>query len=138
MTKRTFTAMLLATTLSACLTSPRPLTVAQEDSQHGASGGVYMSNGAHHYGELLALDDSSIVLLTDNRVAIGALAHVARLEFEDLEVRELGPAGRLPAAALQKGKEASRFPYGITAPAMTRLLASTGQTAPAQLETMGP
>lgn len=134
MTKRTLTAMLLATTLTACLTSPPSLKVARADRQFGTFGSVYMSDSTVHSGELLAVDDSSIVLLTQYRVAIGSLSRIDRLSFDDFETRDVGATRRLSAATLRKGKEASRFPYGITAAAMARLLENTKQTAPARLE----
>jgi hypothetical protein len=138
MTKRTLIAMLLATTLTACMTSPSTTTAAREDDQRGTVGSVYMNNGAEYVGELLALDDSSVVLLTQNRIAIGALSHVARLEFDDFDARNVAYNRGLSAAALQKGKELSRFPYGITPSAMALLLANAKQKTPARLEVMAP
>lgn len=138
MTKRTFTALLLATTLTACLTSPPPSTVAKDDPQRGAFGSVYMSDGTQHSGELLALDDSSIVLLTRDRVAIGTLSRMNRLYFDGFETSDVGAERRLSAGTLREGRQASRFPYGITPPVMARLLDNAKQTVPARLEAMTP
>jgi hypothetical protein len=138
MTKRILTAMLLAATLTACLTSPSTTTAVREDNQRGTIGGVRMNNGTEHYGELLALDDSSVVLLTNNRVAVGALSHVVRLTFDDLDVRDVAVNHGLQWSELRKGQELSRFPYGITPSAMSLLLANAKQKTLDRLEIMAP
>jgi hypothetical protein len=134
MTTRTVVAAVLAAILTGCLTSPPPLTVARADAQRGAFGNVYMLDGTQHYGELLALDDSTVVLLTRDRIAIGALSRLSEMRFDDFETSDVGPERHLSARALRKGRQASRFPYGITAPAMANLLATAKQAAPYRLE----
>jgi hypothetical protein len=114
------------------------LTVAQADTQRGAFGSVYMSDGTHHYGELLALDDSTIVLLTRKGVTIGSLSRIYGMSFDDFATYEVGPERHLSAGTLRKGRQASRFPYGITAPVMANLLANAKQTTPDRLEAMKP
>jgi hypothetical protein len=134
MTKCTVTATLLATMLlTACMTSPPPLTVASADPQRGALGGVYMSDGTQHSGELLALDDSTIVLLAQDHIAIGSLSRMRTLVFDDFITDEVGPERHMSARTLRKGRQASRFPYGITAPAMARLLENARQSVPDRL-----
>jgi hypothetical protein len=128
----------LVVSLTACLTSPPALTVAQADTQRGALGSVYMSDGTQHSGELLALDDSTIVLLTRDRVAIGSLSRISLMSFDDFATNEVGPERHLSSRTLRKGRQASRFPYGITAPVMANLLANAKQTAPDRLEAMKP
>jgi hypothetical protein len=130
--------MLLATTLTGCLTSPPALTVARADAQRGQFGSVYMSDGTQHSGELLALDDSTIVLLTRDRIAIGSLSRVNGLLFDQFATSDVGPDHRLSPSTLRKGRQASRFPYGITAPVLAMLLTNAKQSAPDRLEEMKP
>ena len=135
MTTRTLAAALLMS-LTSCLTSPPALSIAQADGQRGALGSVYMSDGRQHSGELLAFDDSTIVILTGDRVAIGALDHIDRVSFEDFETMYTGLHHNPSSRTLRQGRKVSRFPYGITAEAMTALLTSTKQTSPDRLESM--
>ncbi|MDB4890010.1 MAG: hypothetical protein JWL61_1865, partial [Gemmatimonadetes bacterium] len=114
MTTRTLTVAFLVT-LTSCMTSPSALTVARADPQRGALGGVYMSDGTQHSGELLALDDSTIVLLAQDRIAIGSLSRMRTLVFDDFITDEVGPERHISVRTLRKGRQASRFPYGITA-----------------------
>lgn len=137
MIKRILGASLLVT-LTACLTSPPALNVAQADPQRGEFGEVYTIDGTQHSGELLSFDDSTVVLLTRDRVAIGSLSHVDRVVFDNFETTEVGPQHRPSPETVRSGRQASRFPYGITAAAMETLLQNAKQSAPDRLESMKP
>lgn len=123
---------------SSCMTSPTPRHVATTDTHRGVSVIVHMIDGPEHYGELLAVHDSSIVVLTKNRIAIGPFA-----DIRGVTVGNVGPTdfttGRFPLeTSLGKMAPASRFPYGIAASSMMVLLVSTTQSAPADLRTFVP
>ncbi|MEO5815027.1 MAG: hypothetical protein ABIT20_07075 [Gemmatimonadaceae bacterium] len=138
MTKRTLASMIFMTSLSACLTSPPPLTVAKADPQRGTFGSVYMIDGRQHYGELLALDDSTVAMQLRNRIAIGSLSRIQTILFDDFATNDVGPERHMAPGTLRKGRQVSRFPYGITAPAMARLLDLSKQSAPDRLEGTTP
>jgi hypothetical protein len=138
MTIRTLAALMLMTSLTACLTSPPALTVARADPQRGAFANAYTSDGRQHTGELLALDDSTVVMLIRDRIAIGTPSRLVALSFDEAETIDLRPARHLSESALRKGRLASRFPYGITASAMAQLLAIAKQSAPDRLEDVRP
>ena len=125
-------------TLTACMTSPPAARVAQEDGQRGALGTVRMTNGSEHYGELLEVRDSAIVILTKGRLAIGKYSDIARMEFGAFTSDAFKPTSWPSAALLARAKRVSRFPYGITAPAMSVLLREGNQTAPDGLGTLRP
>jgi hypothetical protein len=124
--------------LTACKTSQSALVVAREDQQRGAVGNVYMNDGRQFIGELLALDDSTVVLLTGGHIAIGALPRVARLAFDDFETTDVGPRHRMSPRTLAEGKRASRFPFGTIEHIMASLLVAMKQTSPDRLESMTP
>jgi hypothetical protein len=126
----------LLVSLTACMTSRPALDVAREDTQRGAFGSVYTSDGRQYAGELLAFDDSTIVMLTRDRIAIGALTQIDRLSFDDFETTFTGPDRRPSSRTLRQGRHVSRFPYGITAQTMVTLLANAKQTSPDRLESM--
>ncbi len=134
MTTRPLTPVLLVA-LSACMTSPSALTVARADPQRGAFGSVYMSDKTQHSGELLAIDDSTIILLTKDRIAIGSLSRIAELSFDNFETSDVGAQRHMSPGTLRKGRQASRFPYGIAPTVMARLLENAKQAAPDTLDT---
>ncbi len=124
--------------IGSCTTSAAPRKVAIADSHRGANVIVHMVNGAEHFGELLAVRDSSIILLTKNRIAIGSFADVRSVAIGDI-----GPTGIVNGrwsleTSLGKLAPASRFPFGIAASPMAVLLESTKQAAPADLRTLTP
>lgn len=125
-------------TLTACMTSRPAARVANEDGQRGALGSVRMTNGSEHYGELLEVRDSSFVILTKDRLAIGRYSDIVRMEFGEFRSNAFGPTILPSAAVLARARKVSRFPYGIIAPAMTVLLGQGSQTAADKLETLRP
>jgi hypothetical protein len=123
---RLFPVALLAA-LSACFTSRPPGQVAREDSQRGAGGWIRLTDGTIHGGELLALEDVYVVMLTADRVAVAPRAVVRGAEFGRFKAEDLRT---LTSAVVDRGRRASRFPYGITSAAMAELLAVTKQQQP--------
>jgi hypothetical protein len=97
-----------------------------------------MTNGSEHYGELLEVRDSSVVILTKGRLAIGKYSDIVRMEFGAFKSDAFAPTSWPSAAVLVRAKRVSRFPYGITAPAMSVLLREGSQTAPDGLGTLRP
>jgi hypothetical protein len=121
--------------LAACHTSPAPDVVALADSQRGAMVMLHMVDGSARTGELLAVRDSSLVLLRNRQVAVVPLSAVAIVDFGETRLSlERTPAAEL----LDRARRASRFPYGITPGAMAALLRSTGQEAPLELRPGAP
>lgn len=131
-------ALACTVTLTACMTSRPAARVANEHGQRGALGTVRMTNGNEHSGELLEVRDSSVVILTGGRLAIGKYSDIVRMEFGEFKSDTFQPMSRPSAALLVRAKKVSRFPYGITAPAMSVLLREGGQTAPDGLGTLSP
>jgi hypothetical protein len=118
--------------MHACKTSPHPQQAARADTPRGASVGVHLLDGQRHVGELLAVQDSSLViLLPANRVAVGRFADVGRVDWGDYaSSRNVSTSVWRSPTLRQQGLSASRFPYGLTQPAWRTLLARFGQTSP--------
>ena len=128
-------AWLLAGT--ACYTSPRPEEVALADPQRGGMVALFMNDGTERKGELLTVRTDSFILMLDGRVAVAPLSAVRTVGFdgEPLEVIE---GGRMSARLMDVARAASRFPFGITPPAMATLLKRSGQDAPIELGPKAP
>jgi hypothetical protein len=125
--------------LQACRTSPDPQQAARADTPRGASVGVHLLDGQRHVGELLAVQDSSLViLLPANRVAVGRFADVGRVDWGDYtSSRDFNTSVWTSPTLRQRGRLASRFPYGLPDRALRTLLARLGQTSPDTLR-VGP
>jgi hypothetical protein len=96
---------------------------------------LHMVDGSARTGELLAVRDSSLVLLRNRQVAVVPFSAVAIVDFGETRLSlERTPAAEL----LDRARRASRFPYGITPGAMAALLRSTGQEAPLELRPGAP
>ena len=124
--------------IGSCTTSPAPRKVATADAHRGANVIVHMVDGAEHFGELLAVRDSSIVVLTRNRIAIGSFADIRGVTVGEFAPTDFTRGSWPLETSLGKLAPASRFPYGIAASPMAVLLESTKQTAPADLRTFVP
>ena len=120
---------------TACHTSPAPDVVALADSQHGAMVMLHMVDGPARTGELLAVRDSSLLLLRNRQVVVAPLSAVASVDFGETSVRVERTS---VAELLERARRASRFPFGITPGAMAALLRSTGQDAPVELRPGAP
>jgi hypothetical protein len=130
-TSRRTSALACLLVLTACYTSPAPHVVALADSQRGAMVMLHMTDGSARTGELLAVRDSSLLLLRNQRVVTAPLSSIVSMDLGDTR---LAVAQReRPRDLLERVRDASRFPYGITPAAMSALLRSTGQDAPTEL-----
>ena len=118
----------LVMSMQACLwTSPAPKDVVLR-SVHGENAIVHLAR-VNASGELLTVNDSSIVLLTNARVVVVPLAAVRLIEFGPMSTFSTYN-GSVAADDQAKVLQRSRFPYGITNDAMKALLQAAGQTQP--------
>ena len=120
----------IAATLAvpACLTSPSARTAATRDLARGSEIVIELNGGGPRAsGELLAVTDSSVVLLQAGRVAIVAFRDTRTFLLDDMvwvSFRSTDPK------VLVKCRQLSRFPLGITPPVMKVLLDNAGQSTP--------
>ena len=116
----------------ACRTSPEPRRAAVDDSPRGASVVVHLTDRRRLAGELLAVRDSSLLLLLPgNRVAVGRVADVDRVDLGTFGwSRQLDRNALTSPGGLERARQASRFPYGLPDPALRAMLARFGQTSP--------
>jgi hypothetical protein len=130
-TARRASALACLFVVTACYTSLAPHEVALADSQRGTMVMLHMADGSARTGELLAVRDSSLVLLRNQRVVTASLSSIASIDLGDtrLDIAQ----GERTHDLLMRIRDASRFPYGITPAAMAALLRSTGQDAPTEL-----
>jgi hypothetical protein len=115
--------------LAACWTSPTPRKVALADQPRGATVTLHMTDGVVHSGELLAVRDSSLVLLLGERIAVAPLSAVESVTFAP----EGTPMSASRPETLLQARSAARFPYGITPTALNVLLQHAGQDIPIEL-----
>jgi hypothetical protein len=131
--RRLLAASVLLATLSACSTSPSPHDYLPAVEPSGIRGDLTttFTRGALRV-ELLAVDDSSYIVLSRDRVAVAPFRIVQIAVFEPIGTTTRG--GRGPSSGHRSQlKYASRFPYGIPAPVMARLLEKSGQQRPDDL-----
>jgi hypothetical protein len=121
----------------ACYTSPRPEEVALSDPQHGGMVALFMNDGTERKGELLTVRTDSFILLLDGRVAIAPLSAIHTVGFDGVPL-EVIEDGRMSSRLMDVARAESRFPFGITPPAMATLLKRSGQDAPMQLGPKAP
>ncbi|MBK6487145.1 MAG: hypothetical protein IPF98_09795 [Gemmatimonadetes bacterium] len=121
--------------LAACYTSPLPKRAAMRDTHRGEIATVRMVNGTERTGELLGVQDSSIVLLVGNRVARGTLANIAVVLVGGAPSRQITMGS---GETLTRLARASRFPFGITAYTLSVLLDQAKQSTPDALATRTP
>ena len=128
----------LALAMQACIwTSPPPQTVILQSvrGQEAFVGfGRFQSRG-----ELLALNDTALVLLSamSAPVVIAPLALVQRIEFGAYTTYYIRN-GALSADDREQLRWSSRFPQGLTKEAMTALLQAAGQQQPDLLAALRP
>ncbi len=122
----------LLAALAGCATSPAPRRAAADDAARGARVVLGLVDRRRHAGELLALRDSSLVLLLPtNRVAVARVADVGRVEWGDYSTSDDFGARVWTTPQLQaRARSASRFPFGLPDAAMRTLLTGLGQAAP--------
>lgn len=120
--------------IAACYTSPTPQKVALADRPLGATVTLRMTDGVVHSGELLAVRDSSLVLLLGERVAVAALSAVESVAFAPNGV----PMSAARVETWNHVRGAARFPHGVTPAVLAILLQHAGQDAPIDLRAGAP
>jgi hypothetical protein len=131
-------ASLLLATLTACKTSPGVgdyLPAVEPAGIRGYLTTTYDRRPARV--ELLAVDDSSYIVLSRDRVAVAPFRAVLTAVFEPIGTTTRD--GRAPSSSHRSQlRYASRFPYGIPAPVMSRLLEKSGHRRPDDLAAPSP
>ena len=122
-----------ATAPTACHTSPPPEQYTPARDPRGVGGTLTMQDGRTVAGELLAVDDSSFVMLAGRRVGVARFGAVRRAAFAHLGPVSRSSGGRPTPQMLERARLLSRFPFGIPPAAMTALLADAQQAAPDDL-----
>ena len=111
----------------ACSYGPRPENFGPARTPEGVQATVYFAQRESLTGELLAVRDSSMVLLVGRRVTVVRFDAIAGARFESLPRLELrrrrAPEGR----HRDELRLVSRFPYGLTPEIEAALLAAHGQ-----------
>ena len=69
-----------------------------------------MTNGNEHSGELLEVRDSSVVILTGGRLAIGKYSDIVRMEFGEFKSDAFGPTKPAVRCIAGEGKEGESIP----------------------------
>jgi hypothetical protein len=119
----------------SCYTSPKPQAIREATNPYGARGTVTLSFGRKFEGELLALTDTSLVMLVDGRVATVRTSAMSELVMPMAGVLKYA-GGRAPSSKqLERARHMMRYPYGIQPGVMAALLAKSAQQAPDDLET---
>ena len=117
-------ALLLA---AACYHGPSIQTFKPAQGPYGIDTELRLRTKALVQGELLEVQDSSLVILSANRVVSVPVSAIQRGRFYGLG--DLIAEGINPRSALAEVRNFSRFPTGLTRELRTRLLAAYGQTA---------
>jgi hypothetical protein len=127
-----------AVALASCRTSPPPQAVPQATSPYGAHSIVTLVDGKTFDGEVLAITDSSWILMVGDRVASVRDGAISNVRVADLGELRYADGGRPSASELHRARRVTRFPYGIAPEAMAALLAKSTQSSPDDLETRRP
>lgn len=116
---RAFIMLALCATAGCYHTSPPVARDPLAMSPRGVQGSV--STSARTYvGELLAITANDLTMLSDSRIVVIPFSLVATGDFRDIDVMiRGGPSSR----HFDQLRYASRYPYGIPAPALRDLLA---------------
>jgi hypothetical protein len=131
--RRLLAASALLATLTACKTSPSPHDYLPAVEPAGIRGDLTTTwdHGAIRV-ELLAVDDSSYIVLSRDRVAVAPFRVVRMAVFEPIGTTTRN--GRAPSSDHRSQlRYASRFPFGIPVDVMSRLLEKSGQKRPDDL-----
>jgi hypothetical protein len=134
--RRLLAAALIAT-LTACKTSPSVDDYFPATEPGGIRGDLTTTfDRGPLRVELLAVDDSSYVVLSRDRVAVAPFRAVRKAVFEPIGTTTRD--GRAPSSSHRAQlKYASRVPYGIPPAVMSRLLEKSGQPPPDDLSARG-
>ncbi|MFL5606342.1 MAG: hypothetical protein ACJ8AD_07850 [Gemmatimonadaceae bacterium] len=136
--KRLMAASALVAMQTACSTSVRVDRYLPAMEPAGIRGELTTTfDRAPLRAELLAIDDSSYVVLVRDRVTVAPFRLLKEAEFDPIGTTTRD--GRAPSTDHRTQlKFASRFPYGIPAEAMSRLLEKSAQQRPDVLSAPSP
>jgi hypothetical protein len=109
----------------ACFTGPSVGTFKPATTGHGVQTKLRVGR-ANVSGELLAIDDSSFVLLGSDGVLIVPFSGVTHASFSGFGSYQ----GGAPGGETERLQLVSRFPQGISARTMEALLSDSRQTSP--------
>ena len=121
-----------AALLAACYTSPAPQTFPHATSPYGASVTLWLVDGRKVRGELLALEDTTAMLLAreTGRIAVARPPVIRSIEFSVVDVVRFAGSGLPRRRELEQARLRARFPYGMSPAVREALLAKAGQAAP--------
>jgi len=89
-----------------------------------------LRGGRELRAELLSVDSASVLLMLDSEVLVARFDDMERLRVDPGIEAVKYDGGILSAPLLQRIRERSRFPYGITPKALAALLEAGGRQAP--------
>ena len=127
-------ALAVVPALVACRTSPPPRTIPHATSPYGEQISVTLKDNRSFVGELLAVSDSSLMLMVHNRVAFARAGAISAVRASRFALRYSDAAGP-PSKELEKARRGARYPYGISPEVLAALLAKTSQSSPVDLAT---
>lgn len=114
--------------VAACYHGPSIYKFAPVQGPAGIDADLRLRTKTVIQGELLEVQDSALIILTDsNRVVSVVVSAIRRGRFDTLG--DLIADGDTPKSALAKLRNFSRFPSGLSPELRARLLAAYGQTA---------
>ncbi|MEJ7809938.1 MAG: hypothetical protein WKG32_05900 [Gemmatimonadaceae bacterium] len=121
-------AMLVTTLGIACATGPSVKSFEPATNPSGMQLSLRLRNDSEIVGELLEARDTALLVLARDKVALvpATALRGIRATRDRYPLRYRG--GRLDAALLLRLRPVSRFPAGLSAVALGRLLTHTGQT----------
>ncbi|HJP86727.1 MAG TPA: hypothetical protein VJ852_12095 [Gemmatimonadaceae bacterium] len=112
---------------SGCIfTGGSPSESSLANSPQGVAGIVTVGPRVYE-GELLTVTRTDLTLRTSTTVVVIPFSQIERGGFSEIDVYI---AGAPSPTNLDQLRYASRFPYGIPAPAMKAILSSMGRSAP--------
>lgn len=124
----------LAGVVTGCMTSRPPQSEPRATTPYGETASVTLVGGRRFDGELIAVTDSSWILMVNQQVA--TVRHAA-LRFVFIKSIGFMSMSKGPSPAqLKRAGDAARFPRGAPAGALAIILAKTGQTEPVNLESV--
>jgi hypothetical protein len=118
----------IAALAAACMTSGDPRAYPQATSAFGAEVTVSLVGGGGVQGELLAVTDTSVLLMVRDRVVVARGAAIIIIAAGRTWFSYANGGPRI--ASLERLRRLSRFPYGIAPATMAALLAKSAQSAP--------
>jgi hypothetical protein len=131
-----FMNLALAIAASACFSTSR---TPQDDVLYSVGGGevsLRLLDGRERVGELLAATDSSFTILDHHHVVVAPRSTVDRIEFGFTRI-DVAAHG-LSTDDRETLTRHSRFPYGMSATVLSKLLSDSNQREPETLKANRP